>query len=153
MAAPGTVVRADRTGPAQLLAVLPEEAPRVPAEMLLAPLSDADRDRTLLRTLATLLDVGTAPSAVAARLGVHRNTVIARLDRLRALGCDPDDPDRRIALHIACRVLLNLDKPRSSCTPSQPSTDRPRHRGAAPMPAPQGTGGEVGTSQLVERGY
>ena len=51
---------ADRTGPAQPLAVLQEEAPARPSEMLLAPLLDADRDRTLLRGLAVLPDIGTA---------------------------------------------------------------------------------------------
>ncbi|MER5179070.1 helix-turn-helix domain-containing protein [Streptomyces sp. NPDC002896] len=110
VAQPGSVVRADRMGPAQLLAALPREALRGPAEMLLAPLLDADRDGSLLRTLATLLDVGT-PSATAARLAVHRNTVTARLERIRALGCDPDDPDLRLALHLACRMLL--DEPRT----------------------------------------
>lgn len=80
---------------------------------------------SLLRTLAALLDVGTAPSAAAARLGVHRSTVTARLDRLRTRGCDPEDPGRRLALHVACRVLLDLDKPRPSGIPSEPSTGRP----------------------------
>ncbi|MGW1179886.1 PucR family transcriptional regulator [Streptomyces drozdowiczii] len=107
VAGPATVVRADRAGPAQLLAALPREALRRPAETLLAPLLTADRDATLLRTLAVLLDSGGAPSTAAARLGVHRNTVTARLERLRALGCDPDDPELRLPLHLACQVLLD----------------------------------------------
>ncbi|MEU5641267.1 helix-turn-helix domain-containing protein [Streptomyces milbemycinicus] len=106
----GDVVRADRMGPDRFLAALPREALRGPAEMLLAPLLHADRDGSLLRTLATLLDVGT-PSAAAARLGVHRNTVTARLERIRSLGCDPDDPALRLALHLACRVLLGRTPP------------------------------------------
>ncbi|MFB7454713.1 PucR family transcriptional regulator [Streptomyces sp. NPDC056194] len=111
----GAVVRADRTGPEQLLAAVPRDALRGPAESLLAPLLRADKDGSLLRTLAVILDVAT-PSAAAARLAVHRNTVTARLERLRALGCDPDDPDSRLALHLACRVLL--DEPTATDGPS-----------------------------------
>ncbi|MFF5768260.1 PucR family transcriptional regulator [Streptomyces tanashiensis] len=105
-AVPGSVVRADRMGPAQLLSALPAEALRRPAEVVLAPLLAADRDGTLLRTLAVVLDQGAAPSAAAELLGVHRNTVAARLERIRSLGFDPEDPAQRLALHLACRVLL-----------------------------------------------
>ncbi|GGY41356.1 hypothetical protein GCM10010299_54490 [Streptomyces tanashiensis] len=105
-AVPGSVVRADRMGPAQLLSALPAEALRRPAEVVLAPLLAADRDGTLLRTLAIVLDLGAAPSAAAEILGVHRNTVAARLERIRSLGFDPEDPAQRLALHLACRVLL-----------------------------------------------
>ncbi|MFE0379084.1 helix-turn-helix domain-containing protein [Streptomyces inhibens] len=92
-------------GPARLLAALPTDALRAPAKALLAPVLRTDRDGSLLRTLAAWLDAGAA-SAVAARLGVHRDTATARMERLRALGCDPDDPALRLALHLACRVLL-----------------------------------------------
>ncbi|PJN35860.1 hypothetical protein CG747_36665 [Streptomyces sp. CB02959] len=114
-ARPLNVVRADRMGPARLLAALPTDALRAPAEALLAPVLRTDRDGSLLRTLAAWLDAGAA-SAVAARLGVHRNTVTARMERLRALGCDPDDPALRLALHLACRVLL--EDPNSPDGPS-----------------------------------
>ncbi|MCX5094757.1 hypothetical protein OOK36_39080 [Streptomyces sp. NBC_00365] len=86
---PGTELRADRAGAAQLLAVLPEEALRMPTARLVAPPLHVDRDRTPPRTLATLLDVGTTPSGAVARPRVHRNTVTARLERLRPLGYDP----------------------------------------------------------------
>lgn len=105
-AAPGTVVRGDRMGAAQLLSAVPSDLLRGPAEVVLAPLLAADRDGSLLRTLAVVLDAGAAPTAAAGVLGVHRNTVASRLDRIRALGFDPDDPSQRLALHLACRVLL-----------------------------------------------
>lgn len=108
--APGGVVRADRLGTAQLLAALPAAALRGPATAVLAPLLEADRDGTLLRTLAAVLDTGAALSPAATALGVHRNTVAARLDRIRSLGFDPDDPAQRLALHLACRVLLGGDQ-------------------------------------------
>ena len=103
----GTVVRADRMGAAHLLAAVPADTLRHPAEVILAPLLAADRDGALLRTLAALLDAGSAPSVAAERLDVHRNTVTARLERIRSLGFDPDDPGQRLALHLACRVLLD----------------------------------------------
>ncbi|MFJ5044166.1 helix-turn-helix domain-containing protein [Streptomyces sp. NPDC088719] len=104
---PGTVLRADRLGAAQLFAALPADTLRGPARAVLGPLLEADRDRVLLRTLATVLDTGAALSAAATTLGVHRNTVASRLDRIKALGFDPDDPAQRLALHLACRVLLS----------------------------------------------
>ncbi|MFB7592459.1 helix-turn-helix domain-containing protein [Streptomyces sp. NPDC056169] len=128
----GGVVRADRVGPARLLAALPREALRGPAGLLLAPLLAVDRDGALLRTLAVLLDVGGAPSVAAARLGVHRNTVAARLERLRALGCDPDDPGLRLPLHLACRVLLDepetggSEGPRAGSGPRSEPASGPR---------------------------
>lgn len=103
----GGVVRADGLGPRRLMAALPVEELRGPAEVILAPLLAADRDGTLLRTLAAVLDEGGAPQAAAERLGVHRNTVTARLERIRALGFDPNDPVQRLPLHLAARVLLD----------------------------------------------
>ncbi|MFB7714011.1 helix-turn-helix domain-containing protein [Streptomyces sp. NPDC056105] len=106
---PGVVVRADRLGAAHLLAALPAEALRGPATAVLSPLLEADRDGTLLRTLAVVLDAGTALTAAATTLGIHRNTVAARLERIKVLGFDPDDPSQRLALHLACRVLLERE--------------------------------------------
>ncbi|WP_413752386.1 helix-turn-helix domain-containing protein [Streptomyces sp. R-74717] len=106
---PGSVVRGDRMGAAQLLSAVPTDLLRGPAEVVLAPLIEADRDGTLLRTLAVVLDAGASPTAAAEVLGVHRNTVAARLERIRALGFDPDDASQRLALHLACRVLLSGD--------------------------------------------
>ncbi|RJL24718.1 PucR family transcriptional regulator [Bailinhaonella thermotolerans] len=100
----GTLVRADEVGPAQLLAALPVDTLAAPARAVLAPLLAADRDGVLIATLAAVLDTG-SPTAAAERLGVHRNTVAARLDRVRALGFDLEEPAQRLALHLACRVL------------------------------------------------
>jgi hypothetical protein len=79
VAGPGTVARADRMGPAELLG-------------------------TLLETLAALLDEGGALRA-AERLGVHRNTITTRLERIKAAGFDLDDPTTRLALQLACHVV------------------------------------------------
>lgn len=107
---PGIVLRAGRLGAAQLFAALPADTLRGPSATVLGPLLEADRDGTLLHTLAAVLDTGAALATAAAVLGVHRNTVASRLERIKALGFDPDDPAQRLALHLACRVLL-ADEP------------------------------------------
>ncbi len=105
MAGEGTVVRADRMGPAELLGALPTGVLRAPAAVVLRPLLEIDRDGTLLVTLAAVLDEGGALKA-AERLGVHRNTITTRLDRIRAAGFDLDDAATRLALQLACHVML-----------------------------------------------
>ncbi|MGH2474565.1 MAG: helix-turn-helix domain-containing protein [Candidatus Limnocylindrales bacterium] len=79
------------------------------ARELLAPVlvgrPEAQRER--LDTLAAVL---AAPSlaVAAARLGVHRNTVAYRVQRLEARGeWDLADPDLRIALLLAVRIMQN----------------------------------------------
>ncbi|MFI6478777.1 helix-turn-helix domain-containing protein [Nonomuraea sp. NPDC050663] len=103
VAAPGAVARADRMGPAELLAALPAAVLGPPAHVVLAPLLQADRDGTLLRTLAAVLGEG-GPLRAADKLGVHRNTVTTRLERVRAAGYDLDDPATRLALHLAVHL-------------------------------------------------
>jgi hypothetical protein len=101
----GAVARADRMGPAELLGALPAGVLKAPATVVLGPLLAVDRDGTLLETLAAVLEEGGAIRA-AERLGVHRNTVTTRLERIRAAGFDLDDPSARLALQLACHVLL-----------------------------------------------
>uniref|UniRef100_UPI001C5DF852 helix-turn-helix domain-containing protein n=1 Tax=Nonomuraea rhizosphaerae TaxID=2665663 RepID=UPI001C5DF852 len=79
---------------------------RAPAATILRPLLSMDRDGALLETLAAVLDEGGALKA-AERLGVHRNTVTTRLDRVRAAGYDLDDAPTRLALQLACHVLMS----------------------------------------------
>ena len=58
-----------------------------------------------LRTLAAILETGSLGEA-AARLGVHRNTVAYRVQRLEALGgWDLSDPDLRFSLALATRIV------------------------------------------------
>ncbi|MDS1270302.1 helix-turn-helix domain-containing protein [Lipingzhangella sp. LS1_29] len=101
---PGAVVRAGTLGPRRLLAGIPAELVG-PAREVLADVLAADPDRVLITTLAVVLDHGGSVQEAAARLGVHRNTVTARLDRLRSLGADPQSPQQRLALHLACHLL------------------------------------------------
>ncbi|SDK63753.1 PucR family transcriptional regulator [Nonomuraea jiangxiensis] len=105
VAGPGTVARADRMGPAELLGALPAGVLRAPAEVVLRPLLEIDKDGTLLGTLAAVLEEGGALKA-AERLGVHRNTVTTRLERIKSAGFDLDDTATRLALQLACHVVL-----------------------------------------------
>lgn len=70
------------------------------ARSLLAPLTETERE-----TLAAYLDEESSVIATAQRLGLHRNTVAARIQRIQtALGADLADPQTRLALQLACRV-------------------------------------------------
>ncbi|WP_242086731.1 CdaR family transcriptional regulator [Microbacterium lacticum] len=105
--ATGTHLGTGDLGPAAALAALMSTASTDAARSALAPLLEADRDGTLLHTLVSTLDHSERLTEVAADLGVHRNTVAARLERIRALGIDPMDPRQRLAIHIAARRLVD----------------------------------------------
>lgn len=79
------------------------------AKELLAPIlvgrEDAQRER--LETLAAVLS-SPSLSEAAARLGVHRNTIAYRVQRLESRGeWDLSDPELRVALMLAVRVMQN----------------------------------------------
>ena len=62
-----------------------------------------------VQTLEAYFDAPNSPSETAARLHVHRNTVLYRLHRIRQLlGRDPDDPQERLALQLALGARLVL---------------------------------------------
>jgi purine catabolism regulator len=82
------------------------DAPRL-ATAILEPLlaSRPDVRREHLATLRAYLERGGVGEASAA-LGIHRNTAAYRLRRIEALtGWDLADPDMRLALGIALRVV------------------------------------------------
>jgi hypothetical protein len=75
------------------------------SKRLLQPLLDLD-DRTLLATLSAYLNEESSITATAETLGVHRNTVTKRLERIeKALNLTLNNPESRFALRIACRSL------------------------------------------------
>jgi hypothetical protein len=71
----------------------------------LAPLASAEDGPALARTLAAYLDCGGSTGRAAELLGVHRNTVSGRIDRVRRLGLDLDDPSTRLGIHMAAHLL------------------------------------------------
>lgn len=78
---------------------------REAATGLLEPLTAADPSGELVRTLGCYLDHESSATTTAIVLGVHRNTVLHRLDRIKAaLEVDLSRPDERLAAHLATRV-------------------------------------------------
>ena len=70
----------------------------------LAPLEANDVDETLFRTLEAYLNCQSSATNTAAMLGVHRNTVMKRIDRIsEALHVNLHDPDQRLALQLVMR--------------------------------------------------
>jgi sugar diacid utilization regulator len=58
-----------------------------------------------IRTLQVFLDERGSVTRTARRLHLHRNAVAYRIARIReAVPFDPDDPDARLALQLACRA-------------------------------------------------
>ena len=75
------------------------------AQLLRPLLANADGGQ-LLETLEAYLDSGRSPTETAARLGLHRNTVAQRIRRAeQELSVSLDDPDQRLAVHLASRAL------------------------------------------------
>ncbi|RCG32918.1 PucR family transcriptional regulator [Sphaerisporangium album] len=100
----GRLVHIDRLGLAQLLVAWASTETFAPtATRLLGPLESQPGELTA--TLSAYLDAGGSAADTAAILGVHRNTVAARLRRIEELlTVDLNNPDDRLALHLACRV-------------------------------------------------
>ncbi|MFI5607031.1 helix-turn-helix domain-containing protein [Amycolatopsis sp. NPDC051903] len=109
----GHFLHVDQLGMAQLLLEWTRTDTFEPAaRALVAPLRDAPGD--LLRTLAAYLDAESSLAETAAVLGVHRNTVAARVARIESLlGVDLSRPDERLALQLASRAVILSDPPPS----------------------------------------
>ncbi|GHF16135.1 hypothetical protein GCM10017786_57510 [Amycolatopsis deserti] len=101
----GHFLHVDQLGMAQLLLEWTRTDTFEPAaRALVAPLRNAPGD--LVRTLAAYLDAESSIAETAAVLGVHRNTVAARIARIeQLLGVDLSRPDDRLALHLASRAI------------------------------------------------
>lgn len=105
----GWFVRTDTLGIEQLMLAWASSDTFIPvARSLLTPLVEAGPG--LLETLATYLDHESSIVATAQELRLHRNTVASRIARVQdLLALDLDDPETRIAVHLACRVLRSAD--------------------------------------------
>ncbi|MGI3782631.1 MAG: PucR family transcriptional regulator [Janthinobacterium lividum] len=102
----GYVVQFDRLGLSRLLIGWTQTDTFAPAAAsLLLPLQDQPGE--LVATLSAYLNAESSVSETAAVLGVHRNTVSARVSRaVELLGVDLSDPDERMAVQLACRAVL-----------------------------------------------
>jgi PucR C-terminal helix-turn-helix domain/GGDEF-like domain len=140
---PGTVRWFDQVGAPAALAWLPVAELAEVAELCLAGLMGArDRD-ALVDTVLAVLDCGGSLSQASQRLGVHRNTVLARVARSRQLGLAFDDPAQRLALHVLCYALASVrTDPPGDVTP--PPDQAPLVLvGADPVALERGLGGDV----------
>lgn len=101
------VRRADRMTAHRLIEDwLPDSATREAVLELIAPLRRADSGDQLTQTLRTYLDLESNTSETATALGVHRNTVLQRLNRIRdLLPVDLDDASSRLAVQLALRLI------------------------------------------------
>ncbi|WP_257998356.1 PucR family transcriptional regulator [Zhihengliuella halotolerans] len=99
------LLRVDSLGFEQLLLAWTRNDTFLPAaESLLEPLRAESPE--LLHTLTTFLDHESGIQATAGAMGLHRNTVSARIQRAQdLLGIDFSAPEARLALHLACRAL------------------------------------------------
>ena len=109
---------ADRGNPMiELLA----SAGRAIGDEILGPLSeDGDEALTLRRALRAYLATGGRASQTAAELGVHRNTLRNRLERIERLtGCSLASADDRAELWMALRLVTDA-APRPTVEPGSP---------------------------------
>jgi DNA-binding PucR family transcriptional regulator len=93
-------------GAYRLLLSVPPEAAREYKEEVLSGLAAHDREKNtaLVPTLDAFLRAPNAAEA-AARLNLHRNSLLYRLWRIRDItGLDLDDPETRFTLQLALRV-------------------------------------------------
>jgi DNA-binding PucR family transcriptional regulator len=100
----------DELGARRMLAEwLVTDSARVAVRDLLAPLDALGpaKSATAVATLHAYLDERGSLQRAAARLHVHRNAVVYRLEGItRALELDLTDADSRFALQLACRARL-----------------------------------------------
>jgi hypothetical protein len=147
---PGTVRWFDQVGPPAALAWLPVAELAEVADLCLADLMAArDRD-ALVDTVLAVLDCGGSLSQASQRLGVHRNTVLARVARSRQLGLAFDDPAQRLALHVLCYALASVrpeppgpgdeTPPGPGDGPGEPESPGPGDGPGEPEPAGPGPG-------------
>jgi DNA-binding PucR family transcriptional regulator len=93
-------------------------------EAHLGPLSaDDEKSRTLRETLRVFLQERGSPAATAARLRLHRNTVVKRIEKIEE---SLDTPIDRGSLNV--RVALELARIMSHRPPQPDSTATARQR-------------------------
>ncbi|EWT05743.1 hypothetical protein N864_02735 [Intrasporangium chromatireducens Q5-1] len=92
-------------GARAFLAAVDGPALRELALETLAPLASVEDGIVLAQTLGAYLDCGGSTGRAAELLGVHRNTVTGRIDRIRRLGVDIEAPGTRLGIHMAAHLL------------------------------------------------
>ncbi|MET3803331.1 hypothetical protein ABIB25_000315 [Nakamurella sp. UYEF19] len=101
----------DQVGAPAALAWLPTIEIAKVADLCLSDLMAAHDRVALVDTALAVMDCGGSLVEASHRLGVHRNTVLARILRAKQLGLVFDDPTQRLALHVLCYALASLREP------------------------------------------
>ncbi len=113
---PGRLVAYDDLGLYRILYAL-RDTPELSAffEQTLGPLVEYDR-RTglnLVETLEVFFTCHGNLTQTAKRLGLHRNSLLYRIDRIREIGrLDLEDPETRLSLQVALKAGRLLGKPK-----------------------------------------
>lgn len=82
---------------------------------------DARVGAQLVQTLAVFIECRYSPTAAAARLQMHRNGLLYRLERIRVLtGYDLSAPATRLTLEVALRIRRLLDAEATGGEPNTP---------------------------------
>lgn len=101
----------DRLGIAAFVGIADEHTK---AELALHLLSPLDHEPDLLATLEAFFAANCTPGPTASHLGIHRNTLGYRLDKIASLtGLDPRHFDEALQIRLAL-VIRALDLPRSA---------------------------------------
>jgi carbohydrate diacid regulator len=108
---PNGVHGLDRLGVAAFVGIGDEHTK---AELALHLLSPLDHEPDLLATLAAFFAANCTPGPTATRLGIHRNTLGYRLDKIASLtGLDPRRFDEALQIRLAL-VIRALHMPRGA---------------------------------------
>jgi purine catabolism regulator len=110
----GVLLARDLAAPHLLSAVGPAAWAGVAEEQIGPLVAHDSRHRTeLLRTLETYLALGTSKAAAASALGIRRQSLYDRLERIeRLLGVELDDADQQLGLRLglmAWRLRTGID--------------------------------------------
>ena len=110
----GVLLARDLAAPHLLSSVGPTAWAAMAEEQVGALIAHDSRHRTeLLRTLDTYLTLGTSKAAAAAALGIRRQSLYDRLERIqRLLGVELDDADQQLGLRLgvlAWRLRTGID--------------------------------------------
>ncbi|MBV9281649.1 MAG: helix-turn-helix domain-containing protein [Chloroflexi bacterium] len=123
---------------------------------------DLEKRAELVPTLDAYLCANNA-TEVAARLNMHRNSLLYRLRRIREItGLDLDDPETRLGLHLALRIGETLRAEQALLPPSSPESPHPHlfsppGRGESPVtstiPSPSPPSPKLGEGGRGDEGH
>ncbi|TFV80929.1 PucR family transcriptional regulator [Microbacterium sp. dk485] len=107
----GEAVEFQAMGPAMIARLLPAEDAREMAEIAYPALVGDAHSAEIADAVLAYLDCAGSVAGAAERLGIHRNTMQARLRRAAELGVRLDDPDQMLATHLLLSAFARSPAP------------------------------------------